>query len=505
MCIRAGESEETNASRSQATPHGFAYSRSVCYSTHRLASRVNCALFTGLAAAWLAGCVSYAPKELSAAKTADEFEARSLTDSGLGAFLETNHVTGGWPRRSWDLETLTLAAFYFHPDLDVARAKWAVATAGKTTAVERPNPTLSVAPAYNTTTAIPSPWIVTPTLDIPIETAGKRRYRIAQASQLSEAARLNIASVAWQVRSRVRRSLVDLQAAHELEALLEAQQALLAGNVHLLEGQLQAGAISAFEVTQARLAADSARLALRDVERQAAEARAQLAEAIGVPVTALDSVELSFAELEALPAEVHTREARRQALLNRADILGALSEYAASESALQLEIAKQYPDLHLSPGYEFDQGDNKWSLGLSVTLPVLNQNQGAIAEAEARRIESAANFNAVQARVLAEIDRALTGYHAALAKQADAASLFANQTKQEVAMRARLAAGDVSRGDLLGLQIELAVGRLAQLDARVKTQQALGALEEALQSPLSSPVQMEQLNTSVRSNPPTHP
>ena len=435
--------------------------------------------------ACLSGCVSYHPKELSATNSANQFEARSLADPALRAFLETNRFTGEWPRKSWDLDTLTLAAFYFHPDLDVARAKWAVATAGRTTAGERPNPTLGVSPAYNTTTAIPSPWLVTPTLDIPIETAGKRGYRIAHASQLSEAARLNIASVAWQVRSRVRRSLVELLAARETETLFKRQQALQAENVHLLQGQLEAGAISAFEVTQARLAAASARLALRDVERQAAEARVQLADALGLPVHALEGVGLSFAGLDVLPTEVPTNEARRQALLNRTDILGALSDYAASESALQLEIAKQYPDVNLSPGYEFDQGDNKWSLGLSVTLPVLNRNQGAIAEAEARRTESAATFNALQARVLAEIDRALAGYRAALGKQADAASLQANLQQQEKMARAKCDAGEISKSELAALRLQLSASALARLEALTQSQLALGQLEAALQSPLS--------------------
>ena len=53
-----------------------------------------------------------------------------------------------------------------------------MATAGTITAGERPNPTLSVAPGFNSTTAIPSPWIMTPSLDIPIETAGKRGYAV---------------------------------------------------------------------------------------------------------------------------------------------------------------------------------------------------------------------------------------------------------------------------------------------------------------------------------------
>src|SRR5207302_4314344 len=155
------------------------------------------------------------------------------------------------------------------------RAKWAVAQAGKKTAGERPNPTVSVTPSYNTTTAIPSPWLVTASFDIPIETAGKRGYRLAQARHLSESARLSIASVAWTVRSRVRQKLLDLYIAHETEALLKDQQALQSENLRLLESQAKAGAISAFELMQARIASDTSRLALRDAERQSAEARSQ--------------------------------------------------------------------------------------------------------------------------------------------------------------------------------------------------------------------------------------
>lgn len=436
-----------------------------------------------LGALSLGGCVHFKDQPLSAEKARADFNARTLSDSGLKTYLEANRVTGEWPRGSWDLNALTLAAFYYQPSLDVARAKWAVATAGKTTAGERPNPTISVTPAYNTTTTVPSPWIVTPSLDIPIETAGKRGYRIAQAQQLSEVARLNIASVAWQVRSAVRRSLVNLDAARAMEALLREQQKIQTENLRLLEQQLQAGAISPFELTQARVAADSTRLALHDAERQSAEARVQLAKAIGVPTAALDGVEFSLDSLRVMPAEVAPAEARRQALLNRADILSALAEYAASQAALQLEIAKQYPDIHLSPGYEYDQGDNKWSLGLSVTLPVFNHNQGAIAEAQARRTEAAAKFNALQAGVLAEIDLAVAGYRAALHKQADADAMLANLQTQEKSARARLEAGDISKSELAAQRLQFSAGAIARQEALRQARQAKGQLEDALQSP----------------------
>jgi outer membrane protein TolC len=223
-----------------------------------------------------------------------------------------------------------------------------------------------------------------------------------------------------------------------------------------------------------------------------------LAAAIGVPARALEGAALSFASLEQLPAELATADARRQALLGRADILGALAEYAAVESALQLEIAKQYPDIHLNPGYEFDQGDSKWSPGLTVTLPVLNQNQGPIAEAQARRTEAAAAFNALQARVLAEIDRAVAAYRAALQKRADADALLARQQEQEHRAQAMREAGEISRSDLAALRLQLSASALAHLEALARSQRALGQVEDALQSPISLPAPVLGTMTNPR-------
>ncbi len=438
----------------------------------------------------VSGCAHYTAQPISAERAAAEFESHTLADPALRAFMETNlsATIAEWPLPAWDFPHLALAAFYFHPDLDIARARLATTRAAQTSAAARPNPSLSVSPAYNSTTHLPSPWLVTATLDLPLETAGKRGYRVAGARHLSEAARLELATVAWQVRGRLRRALIGFHAAREAERLLRQQQSTQEQVVHSLESQLAAGAVSPFEVTQARVGLDRTRLALHDAERQRAEAHAQLAAAVGLPASALDPAVLSLGWLSEPPPALPPAEARRHALFNRTDILGALADYAARESALQLEMAKQYPDVHLNPGYEFDQGDNKWSLGLSVTLPVLNRNQGPIAEAEARRAEAAAQFSALQARVLAEIDRAQAAARAASAKAATADALQANVKGQEQAIQIRLAAGEVSRLELLTTELELSQTELARLDALVKAHEAFGDLEDALQSPVGSPL-----------------
>jgi len=439
----------------------------------------------------LSGCARFEPKPLSAKDSAARLEHRSLDDASLKTFLEKNLQREflNWPATKWDFDMLTLAAFYYHPSLEVARAQWAVAKGGETTAGQKPNPTLSVTPAYNATTFMTSPWIVTGSLDVPVETAGKRGYRKAQAAHLSEAARLKIASAAWQVRSNLRGSLIDFASAARREELLAKQLAAQEKSLGLLEQRAQAGAISRSELTLPRIALEKTRLDSSDAQRQAAEARARAAAAIGVPIKSLDGLELAPGLLDRTTnaKDLVDSELRRQALQSLADILSALAEYAASQSALQLEIAKQYPDVHLSPGYEFDQGDSKWSVGFTVELPVLNQNQGPIAEAKARRSEAAARFNELQSNVLAEIDRAAEVFRMSEKTLSNLKSLQSAQEQQRKSIEAQVKAGAADQLDLMNAQVEFGASELVRLDGQVKFQQAVGALEDAVQRPLDFP------------------
>ena len=446
-------------------------------------------LFLAIGAfALLAGCARFQPRPLSPSASAAGLENRSLQDPVFRAFLEKHlqREFTNWPASTWDFEMLTLAAYYFHPSLDVARAQWAVAKGGQITAGQRPNPVLTVTPGYDVTTLVPSPWIPLSFLDIPLETAGKRGYRIAEATQLSEAARLNLAAVAWQTRGNVRVSVLDFLAASQREKRLEAQVNLQEQIVGLLEQQIKAGAIAGSEALSFRIALIKARLDLADARRQEIEARTRIAEAVGIPVHALDGITIDF-DLGRRPDsanELTSTEARRVALESRSDILAGLAQYAAAEGDLRLQIARQYPDVHLQPGYQFDQGDSKWTLGLVVELPILSHNQGLIAEAEARREEAAARFNALQAKVLADIERAVELFRTDVTNYSALHALVEAQGKRRDAIEAQLKAGSAERLDLLNVQFEYAAAELAEFDSQIKLQQAIGALEDTLQRPM---------------------
>ncbi len=447
---------------------------------------INRFLCLGLILILGAGCVGYHPKPITAARQLTDFEKRALDAPELKRFLQATRESGEWPPAAWDLKSLTLVSFYYHPDLDVARAQWGVAQAGRITAGEWPNPTVNLLLGYNSTTptAEVTPWIPEAVLDIPIDIAGKRGYRISQARHLAESARLNILSVAWEVRSRLRQVFLDFYAAQETESLLYKQQSLQMESVRILEAQLAAGEASPADVTQARIALNHSRLAALEAAAQKAQVRVQLAGALGLPTRALDGVALAFDSLVQIHPDLPSNEIRCRALVGRADIRAALSEYEASQAALQLEIAKQYPDINLGPGYQLDQTDSKWTLGLSLILPLFNRNRGPIAEAEARRTETASRFLALQAKVIGEIEGAVAACRSAAERFATAAQLLTNLKKQETAASVRYEAGEISKLELLGVQLELAASALARSDALVKAQQAVGELENAMQSPL---------------------
>ncbi len=440
-----------------------------------------------VAALALTGCVHFKPQPISPAETAAHLDARRLDDAGLKKFVEQHEASNvrEWPPTEWDLNSLSLAAFYFHPGLEVARAQWRVSQAGVKTAGARPNPTLGLTPGYNLNAASGvNPWLPFFNLDVPLETAGKRGKRMDEAKHLGESARWNIVTVAWQIRSAVRAGLLELTVSDRRVRLLEAQVAAQEQAMKLLRQRLAVGAIASAELTPAQIFLSKAQLDLSDAQSQHATARSRLAESLGVSVAALDGVKLTFDFSPRPSGDLTSSEARDLALRGRADIRSALAEYAAAEDELRLQIAKQYPDVHVNPGYQFDQGAKKWTLGITFELPVLNQNRGPIAEADAKRAERAAHFTELQAKVIGEIDRAVAGYGAGQRNLATLGTLAKAQQSQRESVEQQFKAGAVEQLDVLAARIESGVAALAELDAQTKFQQALGALEDAVQRPL---------------------
>ena len=436
----------------------------------------------------IAGCAHYEPQPLIPEALATNFEARSFTDAGLLRYVGQHAAAGSSRVDGWNLSTLTLAAFYFNPDLDVARARWGSVKAAEVTAGQRPNPVLQLPFGYNSSAAAGmSPYLYGLALDIPIETAGKRGYRIARAEQLTAAAQAQISAVAWQVRNRLRNALLDLYAADHEGAILRQQESLQQRILTLMEQRLSLGAASGPEVALARGNWARTRIDTAQAASRAQAARAAMASAIGVPLDAVSGLVISFDTFDQMPPDDIGSEARREAVLNRADLRAAWANYEASQAALQLEIARQHPDIHIGPGYTFDAGQNKFSLSVSgISLPVFNRNEGPIGEAQARRKEAAAQFTALQSQAILDTEQAVQAYRSAQALLALGNAL---QTTAERALRSAGQAfdsGETDRLALLSAQSSVEASRLARAQAWVVVQRTVGQSENVLQRPLAA-------------------
>jgi len=432
----------------------------------------------------LAGCAvqRYQPAPIVASATASQFESRSLADGGLQSFEEKSlgHPVPSWPPKTWDLQTLSLAALYFNPTLDLARARLARADAAMVTAGARPNPTVGISPG------VPSPYLLTLDFAFPIETAGKRGYRVQSARNLDQAARFDLADSAWTILSGVRLALSNYLLASRSLELFRPEEQVRADQVHILEQVFAAGEIPKFDVDLARIELSKIEVAIRAAEGQVAEAKAALAAALGIPVAGLQDAQFVWPDLDMPPSpeSLFPAEIQRDAVLNRMDVRRSLAQYAAAEADLQLEIAKQYPDINIGPGYTYEERNSFFTVGLSSAIPLFNRNQGPIAEAEARRKEAAAAFLQIQAQVVAKSERALAVYTAALRELAEAQTLYQLQEIQLQTVQQTIRAGADNRLSLDAVQIQLSVLARAKLDALGRAQRALGDLEDAVQRPL---------------------
>jgi cobalt-zinc-cadmium efflux system outer membrane protein len=434
-----------------------------------------------------AGCAvqHYQADPIISSETGSRLQSRTLADPDLKQFLEVNlaHPVEAWPLANWDLNTLTLAALYFSPQMQSARAQADAAASAIITAKARPNPILNILPG------IPSPYLFGLDFDVPIETHGKRGIRTEQAQDLSESAHVGLAIAAWKVRSQVRQALITAVVAEQRLELLRTQNALLTTQVDLLQKRLVAGEVPRPDVDVGRVALLNAALATKQAESQISIARASLASALGVPLAALENVQFSWPDFQNPPApdSFSPSQVQREAVVDRLDIRAALLQYAAAEQALKLEIARQYPDFSIGPGYQLEESNNFFTIVFSTVLPVFNRNHGPIAEAEAARKKAAADFLAVQAQGIAQTDAAFAGYRSPFAELQQArTTLVALQTERATMQRRAVALGESDQLTLSGILLEGSAAALAELDALSRVQTALGSLEDAVQRPLQS-------------------
>jgi outer membrane protein, heavy metal efflux system len=438
----------------------------------------------------LAACASTpGPAPVDPSGTAAGFAARRLEQLAP----ELPSPAAGWNRAQW-----LSAALQFNPQLAEARSRVAAAAAAERTAAQHPNPTINLFTEYVGAAAHSATWLYGLSLDFLLRRPGDRARARHYAALETALANSDLAESIWSVRAALRQALLDVASSRDEAVLLEA---LTAERQTLLDSdrsRADAGDISRPQLLADELELSRVQQRLRRAQARDADAVSRLAAAVGVPVAALQAIPVrwdgwaAIDTLAALPAP--SDQLRGAALIGRPEIVRALREYDLAEITLQNEVAKRWPEVHLTPGYAWG-GDGarqdplndftqETALGLNFELPLFNQHQGPIGEALARRDAAGQHLIAVQADLFEQIDRAELAWPRARTAWDDAAGMLAIAERQQAAEQRSFAAGAGDRASLVSAQVASTEAQLLLLAAAYDAESAFGALEDAYRRPL---------------------
>lgn len=435
----------------------------------------------------LSGCAlqEYKARPLDSASFDREWRQRSLNDPKLLSVVAKSRGKPATDVSGWGLFELTIAAFHFNPNLDLARTRWLAAEAARQGAAVLPVPGMSGKIEHHSRASGVSAWTFGIGIEMPLAAGNRQIARVDYASAISESARLEIGAAAWLIRNQVRSRYVEFLAAENKRELTRRETALRGEIAEILTTRLAAGIAAAGEAAEARLQLRQVAAVLAADSSAVETSRNHLAEAISIPVEVLRDLHVmthhsSFDQAISLPNE----DSQRNAILDRFDFRAELARYAASEAKLRLEIARQYPEILLGPGLVFDQGDRIWSLGISLLSGLFDRNIAGIAEAEVQRDIAGQRVLAMQVRLISRQVKSLAAFHFALEEYTASKSIHRTAMEQSAATEKRLAAGHDDRLDLARQRLEALIAERATHVAWTAMLNTISVLEDTLQQPL---------------------
>jgi outer membrane protein, heavy metal efflux system len=477
------------------------------YKLLALKQSAKTALLCILLASLFTGCAKekYVAKPISAQQTSAKFFAKDPLSSDFKAYLvKQGYKADEIPFKSWGLKELTASALYHHSKLDVAKAQLGLANAQLESAGLQQNLTLNGSLARsNQANGDIRPWSYGLNVEIPIETAGKREIKIEEAQHLTEVARIDVADAAWQLRSQVSKDLLRYHENIAQQTLLQQQIDQHNAIVNMLEKRVAIGVLSNTEVIASKLLMQTKKDALTAEQAKSEEILANLATDAGLTLEKFKQIPISNLEIESTLSEhaeilkidaaknLQTRNLQESALLNRLDIRRSLENYAAAEANIKLEVAKQTPDISITPGFIFDFGDKIWSLGFSSLLNLLNTNQlntsqTLIAEAIQLREIEGAQFEALQAKVIGDLSAANARFDAAQQNLAKAKQQQAAQQVYMQKLNKQFAAGALDKLELTQASLLAKLADAQIVSSQFDALSAANELEDLLQMPLDN-------------------
>jgi cobalt-zinc-cadmium efflux system outer membrane protein len=295
----------------------------------------------------------------------------------------------------------------------------------------------------------------------PIELGGKRGARIEAGRAGLEAARARLVQSRADYAFTLTEVYAQAEAADRQVALAQESLTLADEVLRVARALVEAGKEAELRSLQAQAAVTSARAALDTARAERTGAFARLTALAGSPTAFTSLTESLLTVRTATPARTEIN------VLTTPAVVAAEAEREAAARRVRVERTRAVPDVTVSAGVRRFSGDNSTAFvaGVSVPIPVFDQNRGNITAAQGELQGAEARLNAARLDAEADLRTALFQVDAALTRVGAATE---SETTAVEAFRLTRIAYEGGKSPLL----ELINARRALADARAQTIEA---------------------------------
>ncbi|BBL69456.1 cytochrome c [Methylogaea oryzae] len=265
-------------------------------------------------------------------------------------------------------------------------------------------------PQFDAGAAFPIDWFL----------FGKRAAAVMAAEKSVDVAAAGFSDL---VRQRIAGTISAFYDVLEAQATLQLAREDM-NNLSELEkitaNRVELGGVGTVELDRVRLSIFSSRREVRAREVALEGALSRLRAFLGYTDAAALKIQGSL-DIAKLPQPLSSEAAFAVAEENRPDLIALRRQVTQAEANVQLEERKAYPEVTPRVGYtrQFQEkavgfpDASSWGVGVDMSVPLFDRNQGNIAKARSIQTQSELNLNAQLVALRAEIDQAVKAYDSA--------------------------------------------------------------------------------------------
>ncbi|MDP2072367.1 TolC family protein [Methylotenera sp.] len=388
------------------------------------------------------------------------------------------------------LDEATALALRANPDIAVVLRGREIESAQVLQAASRPNPTLS----GQVEDLRSQNRIATIAISQQLETAGKRDKRMAVADANLAIADAEIGIAQAETSAKAYAVFYQVLAAQQAQTLAQELLQIATQSKETTSKRVLAGKVSPVEETKAKVAEAGLKIDLANANQQLATAKQRLASLWAKGNSQTDYI--AVGELEKL-SSIPTLSDLMAQLPDSPRLKKASLAIMQKQTLSAIEQSKKTPDVTVSLGARRNEelgGITQAVIGLSIPIPVFDNNQGNLQGARAREFQSIDEKAALQNQLQTE----LAGAYARRQLQVEAGSMYQQDILQGAQSAYEAARKGFEFGKFSFLEVLDAQRTLFQAKTQFIQTLALARQAEAdIQSILGAPYKIESVKKEL--------